>query len=69
MKKQRIFFLFYALAFGGIGGHRYYLGHTLVGVLYTLFCWTFIPMAIAIIEIIVYSLKTDEEFNAAYNKK
>ncbi len=69
MKKQRIFFLFYALAFGWVGGHRYYLGHTLAGVFYTLFFWTFIPGVIALVELVIYSLKSDEEFDAAYNRK
>ena len=41
----------WALFLGGIGAHHFYLGHTLIGVVFALFCWTFIPMLISIIEL------------------
>ena len=66
-KKQRIFFLFYAFVFGWMGGHRYYLGPTWAGVVYTLFFWTAVPLAISWIEIILYSLMGEQEFNETYN--
>ena len=66
-KKQRVLFLLYAALFGGIGGHRYYLGPTWVGVVYTLFFWTAVPLLIAFIEIIVYSLMGERDFNEKYN--
>lgn len=37
-----------ALFLGGIGAHKFYLGQSGLGVLYLLFCWTFIPSIIAI---------------------
>lgn len=40
-----------ALLFGGIGGHRFYLGQTGLGLCYFLFCWTFIPAIVAFVEI------------------
>tara|TARA_R110000744_G_scaffold154552_2_gene269472 strand:- start:87152 stop:87268 length:117 start_codon:yes stop_codon:yes gene_type:complete len=33
-----------------------------MGVLYLLFCWTFIPALIAFIEFIIYLTMTDEAF-------
>ena len=42
-----------ALFLGGIGAHHFYLGNTLVGVLFLLFCWTFIPLIISIIELLL----------------
>ncbi|HEX2573335.1 MAG TPA: TM2 domain-containing protein, partial [Polyangia bacterium] len=32
-----------AFTLGGIGVHRFYLGQTGMGIVYLLFCWTFIP--------------------------
>ncbi len=36
-----------AFFLGGLGIHRFYLGQNGVGILYLLFCWTFIPAFIA----------------------
>ena len=40
----------FALFLGGVGAHHFYLGHTLIGVLFVLFFWTFIPALIALVE-------------------
>ncbi len=39
-----------AIFLGAFGAHKFYLGQPVLGVLYLLFCWTFIPGIIAIIE-------------------
>lgn len=41
----------WCLFFGGLGGHHFYLGNTTRGMIYVLFCWTFIPLLFAIFEI------------------
>ncbi|MGN6107806.1 MAG: TM2 domain-containing protein [Kofleriaceae bacterium] len=56
----------FALLLGGLGIHRFYLGHTGMGVLYLLFCWTFIPAIAALIEGILYLTMTDEAFAQKY---
>lgn len=38
---------------GGFGAHKFYAGNTGLGILYLLFCWTYIPAIISIIELIV----------------
>jgi hypothetical protein len=32
-----------ALLLGGIGIHKFYVGKPGIGIIYALFCWTFIP--------------------------
>lgn len=39
-----------ALFTGGVGGHKFWLQETKAGVLYALFCWTFIPAFLALID-------------------
>ena len=55
-----------ALLLGGLGGHKFYLGRAGFGILYLLFCWTFIPAIIAFIEAIVYACTSEENFHAKY---
>lgn len=55
------------LFLGGFGIHRFYLGQSGIGLLYLLFCWTFIPAILALIDFIRLLLMSDEEFNQKYN--
>lgn len=55
-----------AFFLGGIGVHKFYLGQGGMGVLYLLFCWTFIPAFIAFIEAIILITMSDESFNRKY---
>ncbi|MDQ3100156.1 MAG: NINE protein [Bacteroidota bacterium] len=57
-----------AFFLGGFGVHRFYLGQTGMGVLYLLFCWTFIPALVAIIEFILFLTMSDDSFNSKFNK-
>ena len=56
-----------AFFLGGIGVHKFYLGESGQGVLYLLFCWTFIPAFIAFIEMIIYLTMSNEAFDNKYN--
>ena len=56
-----------ALLTGAVGGHKFYLGKIGQGIFYLLFCWTFIPAIIGIIEGIGYLCMSDESFNKKYN--
>ncbi len=55
-----------AFLLGGIGAHKFYLGRVGTGILYLLFCWTFIPAFISFVEFIIYLTMTDEAFSAKY---
>lgn len=52
----------FALLLGGIGVHKFYLGRIAAGVLYVLFCWTFIPAVISLVEGILLLSMSDADF-------
>jgi TM2 domain-containing membrane protein YozV len=51
-----------------IGGHNFYLGRTGRGVLSILFCWTYIPTIVSIIDAIILLTMSDQQFNVRYNQ-
>jgi TM2 domain-containing membrane protein YozV len=57
-----------ALFLGGFGVHRFYLGENGPGILYLIFCWTFIPAIIAFFEFIIFLSMDEDKFNAKYNQ-
>ena len=64
--KSRVAAALLAFFLGGIGVHKFYLGRPVWGILYLLFCWTFIPAIIAFIEFIIYLCMSDDAFAAKY---
>lgn len=64
--KSRAVAILLALLFGGIGAHKFYLGSPGLGLLYLVFCWTFIPMLISFVEAIIYVLTSDYDFHRRY---
>jgi TM2 domain-containing membrane protein YozV len=64
--KNRIAAALFAPLLGGIGIHKFYLGFVGQGILYLLFCWTFIPAIIGLIEGIVYLTMSDASFEEKY---
>lgn len=56
-----------AFFLGGLGAHKFYMGKSGIGILYLLFCWTYIPTIISLVEGILYlQCATDEEFTVKY---
>ena len=53
---------------GSLGIHKFYLGRWGWGVIYLLFCWTYIPAIVGFIEGIVYLLSSDESFARKHDK-
>ncbi|MCX6785914.1 MAG: TM2 domain-containing protein [Candidatus Komeilibacteria bacterium] len=66
MKKKGIS-VFLALLLGGLGIHKFYLGRPGQGILYLIFCWTFVPAIVSLIEGVRYAFMSKEKFNKAYN--
>jgi TM2 domain-containing membrane protein YozV len=56
-----------ALFLGGIGIHKFYNGSWGWGILYILFCWTFVPCLVALIEGIMY-LVDPQRYDLIYNR-
>ncbi len=49
-KRNPVVAVVLALFLGGIGAHKFYLGQTGMGILYLVFCWTYIPAIVAFFE-------------------
>lgn len=43
----------FCLFLGGIGAHHYYMGNTGLGILYTIFSWSGLPLIISLVEILL----------------
>ena len=54
------------LILGGLGVHKFYLGNIKEGIIYLLFCWTFIPAVVGFIEGIIYLTMSDDAFERKY---
>ena len=59
VRKNRTTALLLTLLLGGVGAHRYYMGQIGLGVIYTLFSWTFIPGIIALVELFLIQKRVD----------
>jgi TM2 domain-containing membrane protein YozV len=55
-----------ALFLGGIGVHKFYLGKGFQGLLYLVFCWSFIPAVIGLVEGLNYLLMSEKTFFERY---
>jgi len=64
--KNKVVAALLAFFLGGLGVHKFYLGQIGMGVLYLVFCWTFIPAIAAFVEFIIYLTMSDEAFNEKY---
>jgi len=64
--KSKLAAVLFAFFLGSFGFHKFYLGQTGMGVVYLLFCWTFIPGVLGIIEGILLLIMSDEDFVRKY---
>jgi ribosomal protein S27AE len=66
--RNRIVAALFGIFLGGLGAHKFYLGEIGWGVVYLIFCWTFIPAIAGLIEGIMFLTMSDEAFAAKYGK-
>ena len=66
-RKSRVSAALLAFFLGGFGIHKFYLGKVFQGIIYLIFCWTFIPSLVAFIEFIIYLCMSDEAFHDSYD--
>ncbi|TJY57215.1 NINE protein [Sinimarinibacterium sp. CAU 1509] len=66
--KSRVSAAILAFFLGGLGVHKFYLGQVGWGVIYLLFCWTFIPSIVAFVEFILLLTMSDEYFNHRFGR-
>lgn len=68
-KKHRnlSFAKFLSFFFGTVGLQKYYLGKTNQGTLSIMFCWTFIPTIIGIVDFAKLASMSEENFNIKFN--
>lgn len=64
VKKNNTTAVLLALFLGGLGIHKFYLGQSGMGILYLLFCWTYIPAIVAFFEAFTISAQVGK-----YNKQ
>ena len=55
-----------AILLGDFGIYKFYLGQVGLGILYLLFCWTFIPGLVGLVEGIIYLTTKDNEWASRY---
>ena len=55
-----------ALFLGGFGVHKFYLDQIFLGIVYLLFCWTFIPAIISFFEAIILLFTSESDFNRRF---
>lgn len=58
-RKDRTVGLLLTLFLGGLGIHRFYLGQVGLGLLYLLFCWTFLPVFVSLVELFLIMGRVD----------
>lgn len=67
-KVNQLAYGLFAIFLGFIGVHKFYAGKIGMGVVYLLFCWTFIPGIIGFVEgILAFTKKADANGNIYFN--
>lgn len=66
MKVSKGLYIALCLFLGGLGVHKFYAGKWGQGILYALFCWTYVPAVIAVIDLLVAIFKRSDDYGEIY---
>lgn len=66
--KSRSMAVVLAILLGSLGLHHFYLNRPGLGVLYIIFCWTFIPAILGFLEGICYLMTSEKVFQQKYGQ-
>lgn len=58
---NKVIYCVLAFVLGGLGAHKFYSGRIAIGFVYLLFCWTYIPAIVGLIEAIIGLTKTSDD--------
>lgn len=67
--RSRLLAVLFAFFLGGLGVHKFYLGQPIVGLLYLLLSWTFIPLVIGFVEGVLLLFMSNHAFDMKYNAR
>ena len=62
MKVSKGIYILLALILGGIGAHKFYAGKWLQGIIYLVFVWTYIPVALSLIDVFIAMFTPADEY-------
>ena len=65
--KNKVITALFGIILGSFGVHKFYLGKPVQGIVYLIFCWTFIPAVAGFIEGLVYLSMSDQDFRQKYD--
>ena len=60
MKISKGIYIALCLFLGGAGAHKFYAGKWIQGLLYLAFCWTFIPVILSLVDVIIAICKSPD---------
>ena len=60
IRKNPTLAVWLALLLGGVGAHKFYMGNTVLGIVYILFSWTLIPAIVSFVEAFTIAGKVGE---------
>jgi TM2 domain-containing membrane protein YozV len=65
--RNRVIALIITFFAGAVGIHKFYLGKNFAGIMYFLFCWTFIPALLSFFDFLGLAFMSDEAFDRQFN--